>query len=154
MLPLPGLIDPPLSFRFGVFFFMAGHTHNAVDIRFNKVSGIGARIDTQPLNEGGQNLFSHHLPVRGQTTNLVLERSMEITSELFDEFNNTLSLFQFNPCNVLVTLLDETGMPVRGWSFQAAYPVVWKISDLDAESNKVVIETMELAYQSMQTMSL
>jgi phage tail-like protein len=154
MLPLPGLTDPPLSFRFGVFFIMGGFSPNALDIRFSKVSGIGSRIDTQPLNEGGQNLFSHHMPLRGQTSNLVLERSMEINSELFEEFNNTLTLFQFNPCDVLVTLLNETGMPIRGWKFITAYPVVWKISDLDAENNKVVIETMELAYQSMQTVSL
>jgi phage tail-like protein len=31
-----------------------------------------------------------------------------------------------------------------------AYPVKWRVSDLDAASNTVVIETLELAYQRMQ----
>ena len=56
--------EPLLGFRFSVFFFMHGDQPNSLDIRFSKVSGISGRIDTQPLNEGGQNLFSHRLPTR------------------------------------------------------------------------------------------
>jgi len=154
MLPLPDLLEPPLGFRFGVFFFKSDLIPNSLDIRFSKVSGINFRIDTQPLNEGGQNLFSHRLPTRAQYDNLVLERSMAITSELVLEFEATFSLFKFNPANVLVTLLNEVGLPTRSWLFLTAYPVAWKFSDLDAEQNKAVIETMELAYQRMQTVSL
>jgi len=35
-----------------------------------------------------------------------------------------------------------------------AYPVKWRVSDLDANSNTVVIETMELTYQRMQVMRI
>ena len=146
--------EPLLGFRFSVFFFINGDKPNSVDIRFSKVSGISARIDTQPLNEGGQNLFSHRLPTRAQYDNLVLERSMTIDSKLAEEFDNTMSLFKFNPSNVLVTLLDETGSPLNGWLFSTAYPVKWAFSDLNAEQNHVVIETMEVAYQRMEPVRL
>ncbi|MGZ8157301.1 MAG: phage tail protein [Methylobacter sp.] len=146
--------EPLLAFRFNVFFFMDGDKANSLDIRFSKVSGLSSRIDTQPLNEGGQNLFTHRLPARAQYDNLILERSMTIDSRLVDEFDTTLSLFKFNPSNVLVTLLDETGSPISGWLFMTAYPVKWTISDLDADKNQIVVETMELAYQRMQTVRL
>jgi phage tail-like protein len=145
---------PPLGFRFSVFFFMGGAIPNALDIRFSKVSGIGSHIDTQPLNEGGQNLYTHRLPTRIQYDNLVLERGMAIGSLLVDEFDATMSLYKFNPSNVLVTLLDETGLPISGWLFMTAYPVKWTISDFVADQNQVVIETMELAYQRMQAIRL
>lgn len=145
---------PPLAFRYSVFFFMGGAVPNPLDIRFSKVSGLSSRIDTHSLNEGGQNLYTHRLPTRIQYENLVLERGMAVGSLLVAEFNATMSLFKFNPSNVLVTLLDETGSPISGWLFMTAYPVKWTVSDLNAEQNQVVVETMELAYQRMQPVRL
>lgn len=145
---------PPLAFRYSVFFFMGGVVPNPLDIRFSKVSGLNSHIETHSLNEGGQNLYTHRLPKRIQYDNLVLERGMAIGSLLVAEFNATMSLFKFNPSNVLVTLLDETGSPISGWLFMTAYPVKWTVSDLNAEQNQVVVETMELAYQRMQAIRL
>ncbi len=144
---------PPLGFRFGVFFF-GGSNPNQLDTRFRKVSGIGSTMSTHALNEGGQNLFSHRLPDRVQYENLVLERGLTLGSWLAQEFDTTMSLFQFNPGNVLVSLLDEAGATINSWLFLSAYPVKWSISPLDAEANQVVIETLELSYQRMQSIKL
>ena len=62
-----------------------------------------------------------------------------------------MSLFKFKPSNVLVTLLDNTRIPIASWLFMKAYPVKWSVSDLDATANTVVTEHMELTYQRMQT---
>jgi len=145
---------PPLGFRFGVFFFAGGVVPNPLDIRFKKVSGIGSNIPSQTLNEGGQNLYSHKLPTRVQYDNLVLERGLAVGSPLVVEFNATMSLFKFSPSNVMVSLLDEAGIPISSWLFMKAYPVKWTVSSLDADSNAVVIETMELAYQRMQAIRI
>lgn len=145
---------PPLAFRYSVFFFVGGVVPNPLDIRFSKVSGLSSHIETHSLNEGGQNLYTHRLPKRIQYDNLVLERGMAIGSMLVAEFNATMSLFKFNPSNVLVTLLDESGSPISGWLFMTAYPVKWTVSELNAEQNQVVVETMELAYQRMQAIRL
>lgn len=151
---MPDLISlragPPLGFRFSVFFFIGGVVPNPLDFRFKKVSGIGSTISTSTLNEGGQNLYSHKLPERVQYENLVLERGLAIGSPLVVEFNAAMSLFKFVPSNVLVSLLDEAGIPISSWLFTNAYPVKWTVSSLDADSNTVVIETMELSYQRMQ----
>ena len=148
------LTGPPLGFRFSVFFLMNGWTPNPLDIRFKKVSGIGSSISTRILNEGGQNLYLQKLPERVQYDNLVLERGLVIGSPLVLEFNDAMSSFKLRPSNVLVTLLAEGEIPLSVWLFRNAFPVKWKVSDLDADSNTVVIETMELAYQRMQAIRI
>jgi phage tail-like protein len=50
--------------------------------------------------------------------------------------------------------LDEAGIPISSWLFLNAYPVKWLTAALDADANAVVIETMELAYQRMQTIRI
>ena len=155
---LPGSIpyvgNPPLSFRFGVLFFAAGVVPNPLDTLFQKVSGLGSTVETDSVNEGGQNLYTQSLPKKIRYENLVLERGLVVGSPLVIEFNAAMSLFKFSPSNVLVTLLDNTRIPIASWLFMKAYPVKWHVSDLDATANSVVIETMELAYQQMQVIRL
>ncbi len=147
--PLP-FGDPPLGFRFGVFFFIGGVIPNPIDILFQKVSGLGSTVSIKKVEEGGQNLYSHRLPERIEYENLVLERGVVVGSPLVVEFNVAMSLFKFSPSNALVTLLDDSSIPISAWLFMNAYPVRWTVSPLDATSNTVVVETMELAYQRMQ----
>ncbi len=148
------MLNPPLSFRFGVLFFAGGVIPNPLDIMFQKVSGIGTTVNTYTVEEGGQNFYSQLLPTKIQHDNLVLERGLVVGSPLVIEFNVAMSLFKFSPSNVLVTLLNDASIPVASWLFMKAYPVKWSVSDLDATANSVVIETMELAYQRMQTIRL
>jgi phage tail-like protein len=142
--------DLPLGFRFGVFFFAGGLIPNAIDIRFQRVSGLGATVQVKQHNEGGQNLYAHRFPESIAYENLVLERSMALISPLDIEFNIAMSQFTFAPSNVLVTLFDDGHTPLAGWMFLKAYPVKWATSDLDAGQTGVVIDTMELAYTRMQ----
>ncbi len=152
--PLPIVGAPPLGFRFSVLFLAGGIIPNPVDFMFQKVSGLGSSVETEPLEEGGQNLYTQSLPKKITHENLVLERGMAVGSPLVIEFNETMSRFKFYPSRVLVTLLDNTRMPIAAWLFLNAYPVRWRISDLDAESNSVVIETMELTYQNMRVIRI
>ena len=152
--PLPIVGSPPLGFRFGVLFFAGGVIPNPLDILFQKVSGLGSSVETSPLEEGGQNLYSQALPKKIKYENLVLQRGLVVGSPLVVEFNIAMSQFKFSPSNVLVTLLDNTRIPIAGWLFMKAYPVKWSVSDLDADANAVVIEHMELTYQRMQVMRI
>ncbi len=144
--------DPIIGMRFGVFFFAGGVIPNPLDIRFQKVSGLSAEVETESVSEGGQNLYTQKLPQGVKYNNLVLERGMVISSPLNLEFNATMSLFKFAASNVLVTLLGESKAPVAAWLFMKAYPVKWSTSDLNASDAALVIDTMELAYTRMQVM--
>ena len=152
--PLPLVGNPPLVFRFGVLFFAAGGVPNPIDTLFQKVSGLGSTVETTPIEEGGQNLYTQLLPTRIKYENLVLDRGLVVGSPLVTEFNVAMSQFKFSPSNVLVTLLDHTRIPIASWLFMNAYPVKWSVSDLDAEANTVAIEHMELTYQRMQVIRI
>lgn len=148
--PRASVSDLVLGFRFSVLFLVGGAVPNPLDIRFQKVSGLGGEITTLPLAEGGQNLYTHRLPERVSYANLVLERGMVVGSPLHLEFNAVMSLFKFAPSNVLVTLLAENRAPLAAWLFLKAYPVKWATADLDANQREVLVETLELAYTRMQ----
>lgn len=141
--------DPIIGMRFGVLFLAGGAVPNPLDIRFQKVSGLSAEVETESVSEGGQNLYTQRLPKGIKYNNLVLERGLVVGSPLNIEFNATMSLFKFATSNVLVTLLGEDKAPLAAWLFLKAYPVKWSTSDLTAEP-ALVIDTMELAYTRMQ----
>lgn len=147
-------MDMALGFRFGVFFFAGGLIPNPLDIRFQRVAGLSAEITTTTVDEGGQNLYTHRLPQKISYGNLTLERGFVIGSPLNIEFNVAMSLFKFAPSNVMVTLLNDDGVPLAAWLFLKAFPVKWSTADLSASEDKIVIDTMELAYTRMQILRI
>lgn len=154
--------NPALSHRFGVFFLAGGLLPNPIDFRFQRVSGISTEVQLETINEGGQNLYAHRLPSKVSYNNLILERgycTSTVPSPLNLEFNDTFSRFKFHPCDVLVTLFNEVGgsstpVPIGAWIYKKAYPVKWSVSDLDAQANSVVVDTMELAYTRFQILRI
>lgn len=138
--------NPPVGFHFLVSFLIGGVLLNPLDIRFQKVSGISSEIETTDIREGGENVFRHCLPNHVTYNNLVLERGFVVGSPLNRDFHVAMSTMEFAPSNILVILLNEDSIPIAGWLFERAYPVKWSTSDLDANNNGVVIDTMELAY--------
>lgn len=147
-------LDLVLDSRFAVGFFMAGILPNPIDIRFQRVSGLSATIETITINEGGQNLYGHRLPRRVGYQNLVLERGFMIGSPLNLEFNVAMSTFKFAPCNVMVTLLGADGAPLAAWMFLKAFPVRWATADLSGREDQVLIDTLELCYARMQALRI
>jgi phage tail-like protein len=148
------MATPILGMRFAVLFMAGGVVPNPLDLRFAKVSGLSMEVETQPIVEGGQNLYTQQLPRRLSHGNLVLERGMVMGSPLGAEFNATFSSFRFVTSNVLVTLLSEDALPLAAWLFMKAYPLKWSTSDLDAGQPGLVIDTLELAYGRRQVLQV
>lgn len=145
-------MDLVLGSRFAAVFFIGGVVPNPIDIRFQRVSGLSATIETTTVNEGGQNLYTHRLPRKVGYGNLTLERGFVVGSPLNIEFNLAMSLFQFAPSNVMITLLAADAAPLAAWLFLKAYPVRWATADLSASEDRVLIDTLELSYTSMQAL--
>lgn len=101
----------------------------------------------EEIAEGGENRFTHRLPVRAKYSNLILKRAMLTDSGLISWFKDAIENFIFSPATVMVKLLDQDHEPLVTWSFTKAWPVKWVVSDFKATENAIVIETIELAYQ-------
>jgi len=139
---------PPVGYHFRVEFSFLDSDN---DTRFQEVSGLSAEIASEDVVEGGENRFTHRLPVRTKYGNLTLKRGLLTSSQLIDWVKHAVESLEasdkYKPTDVTVTLLDEAGEPLdETYSFSKAWPVKWSISDLKASENALVIETLELSY--------
>ncbi|GAA3630163.1 phage tail protein [Flavivirga jejuensis] len=135
---------PPVSFHFKVEF--NGISTQETDIQFQSVAGLSVDIETEEFAEGGENRFKHKFPVRTKFPNLVLKRGLVTDSKLIDWCRDAIESFQFAPIDLTVKLLNEKHDPLVTWNVVHAFPVKWTVADLNAEENKLSVETIELAY--------
>jgi phage tail-like protein len=140
----PGGYYPPVGFHFKVEFVGIGNDN---DIRFQSVSGLSIEYDTESFKEGGENRFEHKLPLRTKYADLSLKRGMLTDSKVIEWCMKAFVNREFKPVQVNVILLNEKHEPLKRWEVIDAWPKKWSVSDLNAQENSVVIETLDLAYK-------
>jgi phage tail-like protein len=133
---------PPVAFYFNVI--VVG-IKGANEGNFQEVTGLGFKMETTPIIEGGENRFVHRFPVPAKYDNLVLKRGMLVGSPLIDWAKDAIEQFTFKPTTVVVSLMDLKAS-VAVWKFINAYPVGLKFSELKAQDNAIMLETLELSY--------
>ncbi len=140
---------PPVAFHFKVIFGITG-VGGKLDSSFKEVSGISTKFETETVEEGGENRYVHTLPTYLKKENLVLKRGISaITSPLVIWCKQTMEAdlaLPILPQPIIIYLMDEKGLPLRGWSFANAWPVSWDVEGFDAQKNEVAIEKIELSY--------
>ena len=146
-----------VGFHFSVEFSGLGQNDKSIDARFQSVSGLDVQFETETIKEGGENRFEHTIPTRRKYSNLSLKRGLlspasasEITKWCKKAFDNDfLDVFVFNPIvpiDLVVNLLNEDHQVLMMWEIHHAWPVNWKMGELNAERGEVLIETLELHY--------
>lgn len=136
---------PPIGFHFKVE--VLGLPPNANDVRFTEVSGLSVEIGTEEVAEGGENRFIQRYPTRSKYPDLVLKRGLLVNSEIANWIQQCVEDLDITPKNVDIKLLNEEHQPLMTWHVVNAYPTKWAVSDLNATSNAVVIESLQFAYQ-------
>jgi len=107
-------LNPIVGFHFSVAFELL--PKQSIDAKFQTVSGLKATVEMEPYKEGGQNRFTHQLPSRVGYQDLVLKRSLTTdVSSLSNWCMNTIENFNFKPANLVVSLLNEKGVPLKSW---------------------------------------
>lgn len=136
---------PPLGFYYIVEFELSQKNRN--DVRFQTVSGLSVEYDMEEFKEGGENRFTHKLPVRTKYANMVLKRGMLAESEVINWCLKAFRDREFAPVDLNVILMNEKSESLRTWKITHAIPVKWSVSDFNASDNAIVIETLELSYR-------
>jgi phage tail-like protein len=135
---------PPWGFYYKVEFSISKEKN---DVRFQAVSGLSVEYDMEEYKEGGENRFTHKLPVRTKYADMVLKRGMVTDSEVIGWLLDAFRQRQFVPADVNVILMNEQGQPLRTWKVAHAIPKKWLVSDFNSGENAIVIETIELSYR-------
>lgn len=143
---------PPVGFHFLVVFELFPQTPQ--DARFHEVSGLDVDITMEEVKEGGQNRFTHQLPVRTKYADITLKRGLFFGSGIRLWCNNAIQNFVFVPVNVLISLLNEQHVPLQSWHVVNAIPKKLTVSGLNAQENAIVVETLVLSYNYFTPISV
>jgi phage tail-like protein len=116
---------------------------------FTQVVIPGSRIEIVEYRTGADGRSaSRKLPGRASTGNVVLRRGMDQDLAFWTWFAEVRD-GSFTRRDVVIALLDDEGNVVLRWRVGRAWPAAYESSLLDAQGNEVLIETMELACESV-----
>jgi phage tail-like protein len=101
----------------------------------------------------GTDAVSNTRKLAGSVTygNLILKWELTASMELYN-WRKTVEQGKISSVrkNLSVILIDEEGNDAARWDFTNAWPSKYKAPDLNAKGNDVAMETLEIAYESMQ----
>ena len=143
---MAGTTYQTVNFHFQVNFNFG---NSSSDIAFQSVSGLDSTLETESVKEGGENRFTHVIPMRRRYGPLVLKRGIikpgdsQVTAWLKDAFDNQKVVPRDS---VTIILLNESHKALMHWKVNNVWPLSWKVGELNAEQGDVLIETLELNY--------
>jgi phage tail-like protein len=135
-------LDPLRGFRFLVE--IEGITTGG----FIRVKGLQREVKYESYREGGVNEYEHKLFTQVSYPVVVLERGLAL-EELW-KWALDVSEGNIQRKTVWIRLQDEAGQKAWAWQLDWAFPVKWSVSDLDANSSQVTMESIELAHHGLR----
>jgi phage tail-like protein len=139
-------IDPYLNHRFRV------EIDGVAQANFCEVTIPDSTSEVIEYREG-TDAVSNTRKQAGSVTygNLVLKWGLTASMELYN-WRKMVEQGKINTLrrNLSVILLDEEDNDSARWDFINAWPSKYKAPDLNAKGNDVAIETLEIAFESMQ----
>jgi phage tail-like protein len=90
------------------------------------------------------------LPGLRKFSNIVLKRAIADNDKDFINWVKTVQLNSVERRNIVIILLNERHEPVVSWRVRNAWPCKYVVGDLVANSNEVLIETLELAHEGFE----
>ena len=128
--------------------------------RFMEVSGLEVSIETEDVQEGGQNSFVHKLPGRMTWPNITLKRGVTQTDSLLKWMNDSSGEKfaakgdKLARSTAAITLLGPGSQRLRAWEFDGAFPVKWTGPSFSASSTDVAMEEIEITHHGFRAKDL
>ncbi len=137
---------------------------SAIHMGFSEVSGLGADMEVESYHEGGRNQGPLRFVRRGDYPNLVLRRGVTHRTDLWDWWGQvTLTPGPPQRRNGLVLAFGRNApglpgspdpQPIAIWFFSNALPARLSGPSLQARSNEIAIESLELSHEGLMRLSL
>jgi phage tail-like protein len=127
---------------------------NSIEVGgFSEVSGLQAETEYESIREGGVNDYEHKLARITKYPNLTLKRGIFDADELWRWHREVID-GRVPRNDITVKLRDSLKVDKWAWVFSEAYPVKWSVSDLNAASGTVALETVEFVHNGMKRGSI
>jgi phage tail-like protein len=117
---------------------------------FSEIGGLTFNIDPQEYREG-TDLALHARKLTGlrKFSNISLKRGITDSKELWNWFKNLLNGVP-DRRNGSIILQDEQNGDVLRWNFENGWICKWEGAALNATSNNVVIESIDLCVERVE----
>src|SRR5882724_1125056 len=119
-------------------------------------AGLSVEFKNRRVTEGGNYEYSVILPERVEYRAVTLRRAMSPQESAIVQrwltgvvsgWYNAGSPRDFAPRSAEIELFEAAGEVVAGWTLRNVFPSRWSGPDLDAQSNKIAVETLELVHE-------
>lgn len=135
--------DPYRSFRFRL------EIGGITAAQFSEASGLQVETETEPYEEGGVNDFVHELIKRTKYQHITLKRGITDLDDMWKWHQETVQ-GKFERKNVSVILIDSKGEDKWRWNICEAFPVKWTGPELQAGSNTIAFEAIDLVHNGIK----
>ncbi len=139
--------DPLLSNIFDI------ELKNGVKGSFTEAAGLGVEVSvqksTQTLKDG--KLVSLNRPGTADYQDITLKRTFTADKSFWKWIKDIADgKIRDNRTEGAIVMYDSEGKRVGSWSFLEAWPSKWSVSDLDAGSDDLMIETVTLTIEMLK----
>ena len=135
--------DPYLSHQFWI------SIEGIAVAAFSECSALTVETEMFEYAEGGENGYTHKLPVRTKYGNITLKRGMDETGDLFSWYLECLSSTNLVRRTITIALYDYDGKENKSWDLKEAFPVKWTGPDMRTETGALAVETIEFAHHGL-----
>ena len=128
------------------FHFTVKWSNDNENVSFSDVSGLTQAIE---YREGSnKELTTYKMPGLRSYGNVTLKRGSMPADNGFFSWFDTIANNTVERREVIISLLNEKHEAVITWNLKNAFPVKYIPGDLNAAKGEVLIESIELAYES------
>jgi phage tail-like protein len=128
--------------------------------RFMEISGLEVSVETEDVQEGGQNSYVHKLPGRMTWPNLRFKRGITQNDSLLAWLHKssgeqfTASGNKLERKTAAITLIGPGGKRLRAWEIDGAFPVKWTGPNFAVSSTNMAVEELEITHHGFRARDL
>jgi len=121
------------------------------EAHFTDVTGLELRREVVVYHEGGENARVLKFPGHAVQSDITLVKGYVDSNSLFKWLSDSIEQNESQERKSgSIILLDETGVEIKRWNFQRAFPVSWKVPKLNSEKSTTLIESLTLAHEGLE----
>lgn len=122
---------------------------NDENVSFSEVSGLSVHTDVIEYRAGSDKEFSTvKMPGLRKFNNVTLKRGSMAADNGFFTWFNSIKNNTVERRDITIHLLNEEHEAVITWNLKQAFPIKYDGGSLNAAKGEVVVESVELAYES------
>ena len=131
------------------FYFKVSVT-DVGDISCSEVSGLETEYDMIEYRAGDSPVFTKQkMPGMRKASDVTLKKGIFKDDKAMWDWINSIKLNTIKRATVTISLLDESGKPVKTWELTNAWPKKITVQGFKADGNTAAIETLILAHEGV-----